>query len=240
MNGCSGESARSRWAWISSSDTMAARSSSESISIVFSSCDVRNPSKKCRNGTRVRERRGVRDERHVVRLLHRRRSEHREARLADRHDVGVVAEDREPLSGERPRRDMQHGRCELTGDLVHVRDHEQQPLRRGERRRQGATLQRAVEGARRAAFALHLDDRRHATPEVRPLVARPLVGELCHRRRRGNRVDAADLAEPVCNRGSGLVPIDSHTHLKSPPPPSRSHEPDTVRNTPRNPYSGRS
>ena len=53
MNGRSGESARPRCARTSSSGTSARRSSSESISIVFSSCEVRNPSKKCTNGTRV-------------------------------------------------------------------------------------------------------------------------------------------------------------------------------------------
>ena len=54
MNGRSGDSARPRCARTSSSGTSARTSSSESSSIVFSSCEVRNPSKKCTNGTRVR------------------------------------------------------------------------------------------------------------------------------------------------------------------------------------------
>ena len=53
MNGRSGDSPRPRCARISASGTSARRSSSVSISIVFSSCEVRNPSKKCTNGTRV-------------------------------------------------------------------------------------------------------------------------------------------------------------------------------------------
>ena len=212
MNGRSGESARPRCARTSSSGTSARRSSSESSSIVFSSCEVRNPSKKWTNGTRVRERRGLRDEREVVGLLHRRRGEQREARLAHRHHVGVVAEDRQPLRGERPGGDVEHRRRQLAGDLVHVRDHQQQALRGGERRRQRAALQRAVQGAGRAALALHLDHRGHGAPDVRPPLARPLVGQLGHRRRRRDRVDAADLVQPVGDRGRGLVAVDRRAH----------------------------
>ena len=53
MNGRSGDSARARWARTSSSEIKARTSSSSSISIVCSSCEVRKPSKKCTNGIRV-------------------------------------------------------------------------------------------------------------------------------------------------------------------------------------------
>ena len=53
MRGWSGVSARSRNAAMSSSLIIARRMSSESGSILEISCEVRNPSKKCRNGTRV-------------------------------------------------------------------------------------------------------------------------------------------------------------------------------------------
>src|SRR5579859_3035252 len=53
MKGRSGDSARPRCARTSSAGTSARRSSSDSISIVFSSCEVRNPSKKCTLATRV-------------------------------------------------------------------------------------------------------------------------------------------------------------------------------------------
>ena len=127
------------------------------------------------------ERRGLRHERQVVGLLNRRRREQRESRLADRHHVGVVAEDREALRGERAGGDVQHRRCQLAGDLVHVRDHQQQPLRGGERRRERAALKRTVQRACRAALALHLDHRGHGAPDVCASLARPLVGELGHR-----------------------------------------------------------
>ncbi len=114
------------------------------------------------------ERCGLRDQRQVVSLLHRRRGEQREAGLADRHHVGVVAEDRQALRRERTGSDVKHGRRQLAGDLVHVRDHQQQALRGRERRRQRAALERAVERAGGPAFALHLDHRRHGAPDVRP------------------------------------------------------------------------
>ena len=115
-----------------------------------------------------RERGGLRHQRQVVRLLHRRRGEQREPRLAHRHHVGVVAEDRQSLRRERPGGDVQHRRRQLAGDLVHVRDHQQQPLRRGERRRERAALQRAMQRPGGAALALHLDHRGHGAPDVGP------------------------------------------------------------------------
>ena len=90
------------------------------------------------------ERRGVRDHRHVVRFLNRVRAEHREARLTAGHDVALVAEDAEALARERTRGDVEHGRGELARDLVHVRDHEEEALRRREGRRQRARRERAV------------------------------------------------------------------------------------------------
>jgi hypothetical protein len=70
------------------------------------------------------QRGGLGDERQVVGLLHRRRRQEGEPRLPHRHDVRVVAEDRQPLGGQRPGRDVEHRRGQLTGDLVHVGDHE--------------------------------------------------------------------------------------------------------------------
>ena len=127
------------------------------------------------------KRRRLRDQREVVGLLHRSRREQCEAGLAGGHHIGVVAEDREALCGERPGCDVQHGGRQLAGDLVHVRDHQQQPLRRGERRRERSALQCAVQRAGGTTLALHLDDARHGSPDVRSPLARPLVGQLGHR-----------------------------------------------------------
>ena len=154
----------------------------------------------------------LRHQREVVRLLHGCRREQGEAGLPDRHHVRVVTEDRQPLRRERPGGDVQHGRGQLTGDLVHVRDHQQQALRGGERGAQRPALQRAVQRAGGTAFALHLHDRRHVAPHVRLALAGPLVGEFRHRRRRGDRVDAADLVEPVRDRCGRLVAVERRAH----------------------------
>ena len=158
------------------------------------------------------ERRGLCHERHVMRFLYRRRGKQRETGLSHSHHVGVVAEDRQALRRERACGDVQHGRRQLAGDLVHVRDHQQQALGGRERRRQRAALKRTVERAGGTAFALHLDDRRHGAPDVRSSLARPLVGQLGHRRGRRDRVDAADFVQPERDRGCGFVAVDRRPH----------------------------
>ena len=154
-----------------------------------------------------RKRGRLRDERQVVGLLHRGRPEQREPRLPHRHHVGMVAEDRQSLRCNRSGRHVDDSRGQFTGDLVHVRDHQQQALRRGEGRGQRAALQGAVQSARRSTLALHFDHRRDGAPHIGPLRAGPFVGQLGHRRRRRDRVDAAHLVEPVGDRDGSLVAV---------------------------------
>ena len=127
------------------------------------------------------EGRRVGDEREVVRLLDRPGGEHRPAGRPRVHHVAVVAEDRQRVGRERPCRDVDDRRRQLAGDLEHVRDHQQQALRRGERRRERPGLQRAVERPGRAGLGLQLDDRRDVAPQVRPASGRPVVAVLGHR-----------------------------------------------------------
>ncbi len=104
------------------------------------------------------ERGRVRDERHVVRFLNAVRAEHCKARLAACHYVGLVAENREAVVGERAGRNVHDKACEFARNLVHVRNHQQQTLRRREGGHQRACLERAVNRASNAAFALELAD----------------------------------------------------------------------------------
>ena len=201
---------RARRASTSSSRISARRSSSSSTSILLISCEVRKPSKKCRNGTRDSQRRGVRDQREVVRLLHRARRRASPSRsCAACHHVAVVAEDRQRVGGDRAGGDVDHGRRQLAGDLEHVRDHQQQALRRGEGRRQRALLQRAVQRAGGARLGLHLDDVRDLAPEVRPACGRPVVAVLAHRRGRRDRIDRDHLAHGVGDASGGLVAVQA-------------------------------
>ena len=175
--------------------------------ILFSSCEVRNPSKKNRTGTRDFERRRLRDQRQIVRFLHRGRGQHREADHARAHHVRVIAEDRQRLRGDRPRRHVKDARRQLAGDLVHVGQHQQESLRRRERRGQRAALQRAVHRAGRAALRLHLLDDRHLAPDVLDALGGPRVGQLRHRRRGRDRKDGADLVDAIRDVGGGRVAV---------------------------------
>ena len=135
------------------------------------SCDVRKPSKKCRNGTRARS---------VAAWATAAKSWASwtlpEASIAQPggasvHDVGVVAEDRQGVRGDRAGGDVHGARGQLAGDLEHVRHHQQQALRRRERRGEGASLHGAVEGPGCTGLRLHLDDLGDGAPQVRPAAA---------------------------------------------------------------------
>ena len=64
----------------------------------------------------------------VHHLLHRALGQHGEARLAGSHHVGVVAEDGEGLGGQGAGAHVEHAGQQFAGDLVHIRDHQQQTL----------------------------------------------------------------------------------------------------------------
>ena len=95
------------------------------------SCEVRNPSKKCRKGMRASS----------VAVCAIRRGRWPPARSSSRawqspwpagHDVGVIAENRERMRGQGAGRYVNARGGEFAGDLVHVGNHQQQSLRGGE------------------------------------------------------------------------------------------------------------
>ena len=128
------------------------------------------------------ERRGVRDHRHVVRLLHGVRAEHRETGLAARHHVTVVAEDAQRVGRERAGGNMEHGRGEFASDLVHIRDHQQETLRRRKGRRKRTRGKRTVDRTSSATLGFHLHDGRDGTPDVRLAHRGKFVARFRHRR----------------------------------------------------------
>ncbi len=94
----------------------------------------------------------VGNEGHVHRFLHRVGAEQGKARVARRHHVAVVAEDRQALRRQRASSHVEGGRGQLAGDLEHIGDHQQQTLRGGEGCRQRAGLQRPVDSPGCATF----------------------------------------------------------------------------------------
>ena len=153
---------------------------------------------------------GVGDDRRVHGFLNGVGSEQGESGLAAGHHVAVVAEDGESVGGHGAGGDVNDAGGEFSGDLEHVGDHQEQALGGGEGGAQRASLQGAMQRARSAAFALHLDDRWDGAPDVRFALGGPFVRPLAHIRGRGNRVDRADFTDVVRRVGRGFIPIDGY------------------------------
>ncbi len=149
------------------------------------------------------------DQGEVHHFLHGIRGEEGEPGGAGCHHVAVVAEDRKGMSGNGAGGNVKDRRGELAGDLEHVRDHQQEALRRRECRGERAGLQRTVDGPGGASLALHLGDGGDSPPEILSSLGRPFVGPLPHVGRRRDRVDRDDFVHFVCNVGGGFVTVDS-------------------------------
>ena len=163
--------------------------------------------KKMQEGDAGFERGGMGDERQVHRLLHGVRREQSEPGGSAVHHVGVVAENRESVGGDRARADMKYRCRQFAGDLVHVRDHQQQALGRGEGRGQGSGLERAVNRSGGAAFALHFNHMGDGAPDVGHIFRHPLIGPFAHVGRRCDGINGDDLVEAVGDTGDGFVAV---------------------------------
>ena len=75
------------------------------------------------------ERRNMRDQRKVLRFLHATGAQHGAAGLAHRHDVGMVAKNRQRMGRDGARRDVQHKGRQLPGQFIQRGDHQQETLR---------------------------------------------------------------------------------------------------------------
>ncbi len=159
------------------------------------------------------ERHDMGDTGEVHDLLHRRGGEHGETGLPGGHDVLVVAEDGERLGGERTGRNVEDAGEQLARNLVHIGDHQQQALRRGERRSEGAALQRTVHGAGGTGLRLHLDDLHRLAEDVPATLGGPLVDELGHGRRRRDGVNRRNLREHVSHMSRSVVAIARNEFL---------------------------
>ncbi len=134
-------------------------------------------------------------------------SEHRETGLTTCVDVRVVAEDVEGVGCDTACRDMEHAGQQLTGDLVHIRDHEEQTLRSGVGGGQSACIQGAVDRTCRTCLRLHLLDLDGRTEDVFHTLSRPLIDIVCHRAGRRDRVDTGDFREGVGDPCRSIVAV---------------------------------
>ena len=164
--------------------------------------------KKVEKGNPRPERGQLADDGQIHDFLDRTCGYHSEARVAGGHDVGVIAEDRQALAGQGPRRDIEDRRQHFAGDLVHVGEHQHQPLGCGEGRRQNPGRQTPVHGSGRPALGLHLDDGQRQAEDALPSLRGPFVRQFPHRRRRGNRVNGGNLGKGVTHVGRRGVAVD--------------------------------
>ena len=156
----------------------------------------------------------------IVSLLHRAGAKEGKTGLAHSHDVLMVAEDAEGLSGQRAGAHMPAGGRQLTGDLVHVGDHEHEPLAGCESGTQRAALQGAVHGCSGPGLGLHLGDERHHSPDVPLTLRRPGVAMLRHGAGGSDGVDRDDPVELIGDARDRFVAVhhggpSGHLHPSS-------------------------
>ena len=191
---------------------MARMCASSSKSSVFTSCEVRKPSKKLHERHAALQRRRLRDQREIVRLLHRAAGQHGEAAArtamtsvwSPKIDSACVATARAAMwktvevsspailnmlgsISSRP--------CEAVNVVVSAPDCSAPCVAAG--------------GAR---LALHLLDDGDVAPDVGHAGGRPFVGEFGHRRGWRDRVDRADLVDAVGDVGDGGVAVHGGFH----------------------------
>ena len=143
-------------------------------------------------------------------LLYGSLSEHSETGLAASHDILMVTEDTEHVACQRTSRYMEDGRDELTGNLVHVRNHQQQTLRSRESGGERTCVQRTVNSTCGTCLRLHLLHEYGLSEQVLATCGSPLVHVLCHRRRRRDRIDSSYLGEHVSHMRRSCVTIHGH------------------------------
>src|SRR5699024_4540984 len=111
-----------------------------------------------------------------------------EAGLTAGVDVRVVAEYIERVRSYAARRNVDDAWQQLAGDLVHIRDHEEQTLRRGVGRGERARRERAVYGTGGAGLRLHFHYLYLIAEDVFKTCRRPGIGKLRHNAGRSDRI----------------------------------------------------
>ncbi len=109
-------------------------------------------------------------------------------------------------------RHVEDRRRELAGDLVHVRDHQQQALGGRERGGQRAGGQGAVHRAGGAAFGLQFADMRDRAPDILLAGRAALIGNFAHRRGGSDRINRNHLVRSMRYVGDRVVAVNRY-HL---------------------------
>ncbi len=150
----------------------------------------------------------VADQGQIVDLLHRASGDQAPPGVAAAHHIGVVAEDRQGVSRHGARGDVDHAGAELTRDLVHVGDHQQQALGGGEGHSECTAGERAMDSTGRAGLGLHLHHAQLLAEDVGAPLGRPLVRHLAHAGRGCDRIDRGDIGKGVTDVRRCGVTVD--------------------------------
>ena len=103
---------------------------------------------------------------------------------------------------------MEHRRGQFAGDLVHVGQHQHQPLTGGEGGGERPACRAPCTVPAAPPFALHLHHRGDVAPQVGLPLCRPGVGQFGHGRARGDGVDGTHFAQLVRHPGRGFVAVN--------------------------------
>lgn len=94
---------------------------------------------------------------------------------------------------------MEDPREHLARNLVHIRDHQHQPLRSRKRSSKRPGSQCAMRSSGSAELRLHLLDLHSVAKEIEPACDAPFVGSIAHRSHRRDGINRSHVAERVSN-----------------------------------------
>ena len=158
----------------------------------------------------------VGDQGQVHGLLHRSRCDHTETGLAHGHDILMVAENAQGMSGDGARRNVKHAGQQLAAHFVHVGNHQQQSLRCRIGAGQRTGRQTAVYGRCRAGLALHLTDEHLLAENVLQAIGSPFIANLTDGRRRGDGVYCSHITQGISHMCCCSVAIHSFHFFSHP------------------------
>ena len=122
-------------------------------------------------------------------------------------NVGVITVNVQRVGCHGTCGNMEDGRQKLTGNLVHIRDHQKQALGSRVGCGQRTRCQRTVNGTCGTCLGFHFDHLDSVSENVFQSCCRPLVNIVRHRAGRGNRIDSRDLGERITDVRRCLVTI---------------------------------
>lgn len=141
--------------------------------------------------------------------------EHGKAGGAGSHHIGMITENGERLGCNSSCCNVKHCGCQLSGNLEHVGDHQQQSLARGKGCCKRAGGKSAVHRTGSSRFRLKLNYVGDRSPNVFSALGAVHISQLSHGRRRSNRINCNYLVCGMGHMGDGRIAVDrNHLFLR--------------------------